>query len=434
MKWRIGIIATVSFAASCIATAHVRSDRSSDSSRRLLGRVGPEDFDEGRPRVKEQPKVPILDSNGFAAHEGGAPSIDDLTKRTPNYALSPRPQALDTSHQVLLEGTGVDDHVDTRMADREYSATTPNEMGRAEWRRTAIQDLKKAAAEASPEDLLEMTEMNLQLLRDVEESLQGVGFSLFDGIAIRAHAEIAFVIESMEATAPGKEAILKFEYEQGAAYNAQNHHQVRTRPKRSKSGDLSPPSKRESSLNSIEETESGTLSGNEKASQSTAEFEMYLAAFQNARANASEIIMPVIQKMTSGTNSSLVFGAAWSLYSDLTFSSPYVMGPFTHGVNCLTWIEDNIFNITQHNVSDPVQKRRQTQILALDQMLLDLYNEAWANATAALNQTGLLTEMMTLAQYLSPADQSVIPPAYTRYSSPAYDTSFFTASRNNTNH
>ena len=434
MKWKIGIIATVTFTASCIATAHVSSDHSSDPSRRLLGRAGPEDFDEGRPRVKEQPKVPILDSNGFAAHEDGAPSVDDLTKRTPSYALSPRPQSLDTINQVVLQGSSSDDHVSARMANREYGGLTPENMNRENWRRDAMQELRevnKGIEAATPEERLEMVEMSLETLREAEDTLQGTGQSFFDGWSIKFHKETRFLAQMIKATAPGREAWLKFEEEELSKHYQQN---AKARRKRSKSRNLSHHTKRESPLDTIEQEEGGTLSGNQTSSQSAAEFELYLAAFQAARANASEIIMPIIQNMTAGTNSSLVFGAAWSLYSDLTFSSPYVIGPFTHGLDCLTWIEDNIFNITKYNTSDPVQKRRQSQILALDQMLLDKYNEAWTSATAALNKTGLLTNMMTLAEYLSPVDTSVMPPGFATYSSPAYDTSFFTASRNTTKH
>ena len=48
-------------------------------------------------------------------------------------------------------------------------------------------------------------------------------------------------------------------------------------------------------------------------------------------------------------------------------------------------------------------------MFATDLILIDLYQQAWNNGTAAANVTSLRSDMETLAGYLSPNDTSIIP-------------------------
>lgn len=158
----------------------------------------------------------------------------------------------------------------------------------------------------------------------------------------------------------------------------------------------------------------------------SSEYQTYLAAFRTAQSNVSEIITPFLDTMLNGTNSSIVYDAAWSIYSDLTGTSPMIVGPFMYGMHILDWIEDQMFgkgpNVTAMSESD---KFAMDEVLATHSVLLDLYYYAWNNSMAALSKTTLLEDMATLAQYLSTNDTSALG-TYANYTSPAYDSRFFT--------
>ena len=186
--------------------------------------------------------------------------------------------------------------------------------------------------------------------------------------------------------------------------------------KRSKS------SKRQSSLNAITSTVNHPNSTDAKS----ASFQTYLSAFTTAQSNVSSLLFPILDTMLNGTNSSIVYEAAWSIYSDLTGSSPIVIGPFLYGMHSLDWVEDQLFgtspNISNMSASDQFARN---SILAFHSVLLDLYYYAWDSALTAMNKTGLAADMTTLAGYMSTNDTAILG-AYAGYKSPAYDSKYFT--------
>jgi len=94
--------------------------------------------------------------------------------------------------------------------------------------------------------------------------------------------------------------------------------------------------KRGSNLESIVSQEGDVNTGHKDTpANNVGQYEMYLAAFQLAQANASQILFPIIKEMVSRSNSSLVYGAAWSLFADLTAAGPMVFSPFFRGMNCI---------------------------------------------------------------------------------------------------
>jgi len=151
------------------------------------------------------------------------------------------------------------------------------------------------------------------------------------------------------------------------------------------------------------------------------DFQTYLNAFKALQAQVSDTIFPFLDTMTRDSNSSLLYNAAWSIYCDLTGTSPYVIGPFSYGRNCLEHLEDRYIAATSSSMSDPVVR----WMFAVNSVLLTRYNDAWGNATAALNQSGLLDTIVALSERLAPEDPAVLPAGYKTYQPKNYDSRFF---------
>lgn len=186
---------------------------------------------------------------------------------------------------------------------------------------------------------------------------------------------------------------------------------------------------RDNPISSIANQEGNAAFGTDNdTASSEAEFQQYINAFNVARSNVSDLIFPFLDTILANTNSSIVYDAAWSIYSDLTGSSPYVMGPFFHGMNCIEWIEDQLA-LNGTNITSPsmnaTENLARLEYLAVHQVLLELYDYAYHGAASAINQTGLMEDMLTLAQYFAPTDASVFPPGYSTYTEPTYDASYF---------
>ena len=166
-------------------------------------------------------------------------------------------------------------------------------------------------------------------------------------------------------------------------------------------------------------------------------YEAYFEAFIVAQSNASIILIPIIEEMMSRSNSSLVWNAAWSLFADLTGSSPSVIGPFSFGFNSIGSLEDHIFaslGNSSHLLNQTMATKRtngtaldlaKDLIMATTGEAIEIYNEGWANATAALNKTGLMPVMASLASNMSPLNESEIPSQFLSNTTSSYDNSFF---------
>lgn len=159
--------------------------------------------------------------------------------------------------------------------------------------------------------------------------------------------------------------------------------------------------------------------------QLSTDFQTYLEAYVGAQNNASNLILPILDEMLNGTNSSIVYDAAWSIYADLTGTSPMVIGPFIYGMHSLDWIEDQMF-ANSTNSTTRAESQYQTEVLAMHAVLLDLYNYGWSKSIDVLNTTGLLDDMHTLSAYLSSNDTSIMPAGYPSWFSSSYDDSYIT--------
>jgi len=180
----------------------------------------------------------------------------------------------------------------------------------------------------------------------------------------------------------------------------------------------------------IPEQEANSGTDKNAAVDAKAQFQTYLQAFEIVQSNISTLLFPWLDAMLEGSNSTLVHDAAWSIHSDLTISNTLILGPVAHGMHCLDSLEDQLFaSNSTYNSSLSVLERNLTgdataeeeptddelavlEYLALHGTLLDLYDHVWTNAVRAVNATGLLADLTTLAGYLLPEDMSIAPAGF----------------------
>ncbi|KAL8646810.1 MAG: hypothetical protein Q9210_005917 [Variospora velana] len=130
-----------------------------------------------------------------------------------------------------------------------------------------------------------------------------------------------------------------------------------------------------------------------------AQYKEYLRAFNMVRINATEIVMPIIEEMVDGSNSRLVWDAAWEVMSIADPGIEVVGGLFSKGRHCIDWWEDQIVNQTHPEVMKSVY--------FINAVVEDLYLTAWDEAEAALEDAGLLSLMETLLEKLDTTDTSL---------------------------
>ena len=184
--------------------------------------------------------------------------------------------------------------------------------------------------------------------------------------------------------------------------------------------------KRNSALDTLTDTAS---SGDTNSVSMSAQFQMYQAAYRSVQSNISDILFPFLDEILAGTNSSLAYNMAWSIWADLTGQPFHVVSPFSNGMNCLDWIEEAWTNQTNANATaahganatmlttngtyvNGTNDLPMLEFLATSMTLLELYEYAWYKASAAANKTGLLQDLATLSGYLLPTDTSIMSPGF----------------------
>lgn len=158
-----------------------------------------------------------------------------------------------------------------------------------------------------------------------------------------------------------------------------------------------------------------------------AQFQTYAATYDAVQANITALIVPFLSTFVQSTNDSMMHDIAWSVYSQLTGSDIIVAGPFMYGMHCLDSLEEQYFK--ERNISSNATSfdETTTDYLAYHQVLLDTYTSTLSNATAAVNQTGLLSELARLTTFLMPEDESIaLPGWYTTPTGPNNDPFFQT--------
>ena len=135
------------------------------------------------------------------------------------------------------------------------------------------------------------------------------------------------------------------------------------------------------------------------------QIDSYIDATHLAQNNITDLIWPTIENMMASSSSALVYDAAFSLYAEMTIAPVSVMGPFVGGMHAFDQYEDSL-------VTSGASEATMTLVYAMDEILIKLYQTAWENATAAANATDLLGDLAVLAEYLTPADRTLLPDGF----------------------
>ena len=123
------------------------------------------------------------------------------------------------------------------------------------------------------------------------------------------------------------------------------------------------------------------------------------------------MIWPVLQPIFENAQSELVLMAALSIFTDLTAATVAVDGP-CYGLHYVDDMED------EAKAADYPQAYID-MMRAVDGVAVQLYYDAWDNATQALNQSTLLSDMDMLTGYLTPDDETLLPDEWKKL--PAWD-------------
>ena len=136
----------------------------------------------------------------------------------------------------------------------------------------------------------------------------------------------------------------------------------------------------------------------------TNDAEKYIQAWKSAKNNATTVIWPFLEDMMFGTNSSLVIGAAWSIYAHLIPTQWSLVGPFYRGLTSLPTLNRNASvngSISVNNVDWSYEN------LIINEILINLYSKAWYGALEALNKSNCLTTLDDLGNAITYYNKSL---------------------------
>ncbi|KAL8871538.1 MAG: hypothetical protein Q9174_002651 [Haloplaca sp. 1 TL-2023] len=122
------------------------------------------------------------------------------------------------------------------------------------------------------------------------------------------------------------------------------------------------------------------------------EFQEYLDAFGLLQSNATKILMPIVEDLVEGSDSETVWGMGLEI---LTMTDPNIVvdGSLFHGgMHACDWYEDQIANETDADTM--------INIMVMNAVLIDMYQNAWNAAMDALNSTNLLDDIISLEDAL----------------------------------
>ena len=107
--------------------------------------------------------------------------------------------------------------------------------------------------------------------------------------------------------------------------------------------------------------------------------------------------------MVRGSTAFIVYEAALSIYSDLTFSPIRMKSPFSWGSNFLHLIEDEARKALDADESLTPEQREQKYflVLAIDAIVIAKYVKAWAASVAALEEADLMEALPKISEVLA---------------------------------
>ena len=122
--------------------------------------------------------------------------------------------------------------------------------------------------------------------------------------------------------------------------------------------------------------------GNPEAKFPIEDLEKYMTAWKVVKSNATAIIWPFLTEMLTGTNSTMMITAAWSIYTHLIPTQWIVAGPFFYGLTSLPRYDKNASNHT----NSPGER-------FVNSILISHYMKTWNKSYNALNQSGYLEDL-----------------------------------------
>lgn len=138
---------------------------------------------------------------------------------------------------------------------------------------------------------------------------------------------------------------------------------------------------------------------------STAVFQQYLQTLHTVQSSVAALIAPVLNNLTSQSNSTLVHQMAQSIYYDLTGSTTVLVGPFNYGMSFL----GNITGTTGQGENNATSNAT----AEFEATIKNIYTSMWGQALTAANATGIYGQQVYLAGCLSTNDSSVYPATFT---------------------
>ncbi|KAL8736204.1 MAG: hypothetical protein Q9166_000359 [cf. Caloplaca sp. 2 TL-2023] len=119
----------------------------------------------------------------------------------------------------------------------------------------------------------------------------------------------------------------------------------------------------------------------------------YMEFYGVVTSNATETIMPFVQEMVNGSDSELLWNAAWEIMSLADPSILVIGGPVFRGMHAFDWFEDSMAYSTDNQTMQ--------SIYAIDTAIIDLYVTTWNKANDALSAAGLLDDIEVLSALTS---------------------------------
>ncbi|KAI4213364.1 MAG: hypothetical protein LQ351_004105 [Letrouitia transgressa] len=120
-------------------------------------------------------------------------------------------------------------------------------------------------------------------------------------------------------------------------------------------------------------------------------YQEMLQVFDMVRTNATDLILPIIYEFVNGSNSYLVWDAAWEIAS-LADPNMIVYGPFFQGMHAMDYWEDQ--------VEGKVDNDTFTSILGQNAWLIARYQSTWKKCNETLTQAGYIEELDIMATAL----------------------------------
>ncbi|KAL9614963.1 MAG: hypothetical protein Q9167_000605 [Letrouitia subvulpina] len=117
------------------------------------------------------------------------------------------------------------------------------------------------------------------------------------------------------------------------------------------------------------------------------------------RTNATDLIMPILYEMVNGSNSYVVWDAAWEI---ATLADPSILlfpGPFSQGMHTLDSWEDE--------VQGQVDEETFNGILALNSVIIPLYQDTWKKCNDTLGKAGYIDALDALVNALATNDTTL---------------------------